>query len=42
MTEDQDCGHKPTEDCINCAECGECREDLDGNDVCADCGGIET
>ena len=35
------CGHKSTEDCMNCAECGECREDLDEDDVCADCGGIK-
>lgn len=36
-----DCQHQDHEDCMNCAVCGRCREDLDSNDVCMDCGGID-
>ena len=31
------CGHKPTEDCMNCVMCSRCSESLDEEDVCADC-----
>jgi hypothetical protein len=36
-----DCQHKVNEDCFICSICGLCREDLDADDVCMDCGGIE-
>lgn len=36
-----ECGHDSHEDCMNCAVCGHCREDLDSNDICMDCGGVD-
>jgi hypothetical protein len=31
------CGHKETEDCLNCAVCGRCSESLDADDVSQAC-----
>ena len=31
------CGHKPTEDCMNCTICGRCSESLNEEDICASC-----
>ena len=36
-----DCQHQEHEDCLICTECGCCREDVDEDDVCMDCGGID-
>ena len=38
---DDSCGHDDCEDCLICASCGRCREDLDSNDICMDCGGVD-
>lgn len=35
------CQHEDHEDCMNCQSCGECREDLDSDDTCMDCGGVD-
>jgi hypothetical protein len=36
-----DCKHDEHEACMVCTNCGHCREDLDSNDLCMDCGGID-
>jgi len=35
------CQHKITEDCLVCIICGRCKEDLDSEDICIDCGGVD-
>jgi len=35
------CEHESNEDCMFCCMCGQCREDLDSNDICMDCGGVD-
>ena len=35
------CEHESREDHMNCMFCGQCREDLDSNDLCMDCGGVD-
>ena len=35
------CTHDIDEDCMNCTNCGACREDLDSNELCMDCGGVD-
>ena len=38
---DEGCKHGPEEECMFCSVCGRCREDLDSDDVCMDCGGVD-
>jgi hypothetical protein len=33
--------HGETYDCLVCACCGNCREDVDSDDYCLDCGGVD-
>jgi len=40
-TPTSDCQHDSNEDCMTCTSCGQCREDLDSNDLCMDCGGVD-
>jgi hypothetical protein len=35
------CDHNSNEECMFCSICGDCREDLDEQDVCMDCGGVD-
>lgn len=37
MDDEEDCGHKSHEDCLNCSICGVCSESLDEDDVCDGC-----
>ena len=41
LEEPPTCEHDSHEDCMNCTECGQCREDLDSNDLCKNCGGVD-
>jgi len=40
-TRDEECEHDRTEDCMVCRCCGRCREDLDSDDTCRACGGVD-
>ena len=35
------CEHTDSEDHLFCVDCGQCREDLDSEDRCIPCGGID-
>lgn len=37
MDDEEDCGHKSHEDCLNCSICGVCSESLDEDDICDSC-----
>ena len=39
--EAETCQHEPHEDCMHCVDCGKCREDLDSEDRCMGCGGVD-
>lgn len=35
------CEHDRHEDCMVCIGCNKCREDLNSNDYCMECGGVD-